>query len=122
MEKPYILHLENNRFFIEQVRWVMDDKPVSYDWAYDETQVKEKMKKQKPDLLVVDLMLDNDFDSTKGVDFLKRLNMDESYLKVKVMVLSARGDLRDKLEGMVDYYQTKDDIEEACNKMMELIG
>ncbi len=122
MSKPSILHLENNRFFIEEVIWVMDEfNNVDYDYAINEMEAKEKLKQKKPDLLVVDLMLNNDFDSTKGINFIEEIRKNDPMQKI--MVLSARGDrvCREKLKDMVALYHTKDDIEEACVRMVALV-
>ena len=74
--------------------------------AYDGYQAIEKSKTQMPELIVLDLMLPG----IDGFEVCARLKKDEITGKIPVIMLTAKDEVRDKVEGLemgADDYVTK---------------
>lgn len=74
--------------------------------AYDGYQAIEKSKTEKPELIVLDLMLPG----IDGFEVCARLKKDEITGKIPVIMLTAKDEVRDKVEGLemgADDYVTK---------------
>ena len=74
--------------------------------AYDGYQAIEKAKTEKPELIVLDLMLPG----IDGFEVCARLKKDEITGKIPVIMLTAKDEVRDKVEGLemgADDYVTK---------------
>lgn len=74
--------------------------------AYDGYQAIEKSKTEKPELIVLDLMLPG----IDGFEVCARLKKDEITGKIPVIMLTAKDEIRDKVEGLemgADDYVTK---------------
>jgi len=99
---------------------VVDDDPVNRDFfllmlsklgfiveeAYDGFAAQEKLKKFRPDLI----LLDNIMPGMSGFELTKKLKEDAKYQEIPIIMFSALDDVQDKLHGFelgVDDYITK---------------
>lgn len=108
MNKNYILlHLDDNPDITEQMYILFRDSDIDYRYAYNTEQASKELKKSIPDLLIVDLMLEDNHDATTGADYIKQIS--KEYPDLKILVLSARGDqfLRDELNEYIVGFETK---------------
>ncbi len=86
------VHLEKNRFEVAQF--------------YDGKSFLDFLKIDKPDLVVLDLMLPD----SDGFEICKSMRSDEEYAKIPVIMLTAKGDETDRILGLelgADDYVTK---------------
>ena len=80
MPEYSILHLDDNPMFLEQMTVLMDfDSSIRYRPVQYPEDAKTELEKELPDLLIVDLMLKNDWDARDGSVFAKDAN--KSYPK-----------------------------------------
>ncbi|MGP8319389.1 MAG: response regulator transcription factor [Methanosarcinaceae archaeon] len=66
----------------------------------------EKVKAEKPDIVLLDLMMPE----IDGIEVCKRLKSDSKYKHIPIIMLTAKGDINDKIEGIeigADDYVTK---------------
>lgn len=107
MKNYTILHLEDNQVFIDEIRFLLGEEN-DYIGVKNVTEAWEKLIRHLPDLLIVDLMLENDYDPQPGIDFIKKVR-DKLPKELKILVLTANTDKypRLELEGLVDWYETK---------------
>ena len=110
MPEYSILHLDDNPMFLEQMDVLMNfDSSIRYRAVQNPEDAKAELEKEMPDLLIVDLMLKNDWDAGNGADFAEE--MYSSYRpNLKIMILSARSDedIRRRLKKSIVHYATKD--------------
>ncbi|MDM8555747.1 response regulator [Desulfococcaceae bacterium HSG7] len=108
MQKFKILHLENNPVFIEVFENFIHAKlDVDYESVLNTQDAYAWLEKQKPDLLIVDLMLYNDYDTIPGEDFIKEVY--KKYPGLKMMALTGWKDNgpRERIGKYVVHYETK---------------
>lgn len=66
----------------------------------------EKVKAENPDIILLDLMMPE----IDGIEVCKRLKSDSKYEHIPIIMLTAKGDITDKIEGIeigADDYVTK---------------
>ena len=84
---------------------------------YDGTSFFEALKKEKPDMILLDMMLP-DYD---GLDILKMIRNDKLYDDVFILIISARRMLTDKVDGLDcgadDYIEKPFDILELMSRV-----
>jgi CheY-like chemotaxis protein len=110
MKKYTILHLDDNQVFIDEIRFLLnaEKEKIDYVGVKNVKEAWEKLSKHLPDLIIVDLMLENDFDPQPGIDFIKEAR-EKLPKELKIVVLTANTDKnpRSELEGLVDWHETK---------------
>jgi DNA-binding NarL/FixJ family response regulator len=109
MKKYTILHLEDNQLFIDEIRFLLgNDQEIDYIGVKNVKDAWKKLTPPLPDLLIVDLMLENDFDPQPGINFIKDVR-EKVLEKLKIMVLTANTDKHpmSELDKLVDWYETK---------------
>jgi len=109
MPEYSILHLDDNPMFLEQMAVLMKfNSSIYYRPVQDPADAKIELEKEMPDLLIVDLMLENDWDALNGADFAEDTH--NLYPDLKIMILSARSDedIRRRLKKSIVHYATKD--------------
>ncbi len=106
-EKYDVLHLDDNPDITERMEKLFIDIDLNYRYAHTIKDTWKLLKERIPDLLIVDLMLEDNGDATTGANFIK--NVSKIFTDLKIMVLSARGDqsLRKDLEEYVTFFETK---------------
>ncbi len=115
MENKKVLHLDDNPIFNDLIKLLFDDinieynsvLNVEYNSVLNTDDAWKELEKTLPDLLIVDLMLENDWEAKSGVEFTKKAY--KNYPTLNIMILSSRSDksLRDELEAYIVRYETK---------------
>jgi two-component system phosphate regulon response regulator PhoB len=85
---------------------VLEQADMRVQSAVDTQQAAELLRREEPDLIVLDWMLPG----VSGVEWAKRLKKDELYQELPVLMLTARGEVEDKLRAFnvgADDYVTK---------------
>ena len=106
--KYKILHLENNPLYIVVFENFINAKlDVDYEYVINTQDAYKWLEKQKPNLLIVDLMLFDDYNTIPGEAFVKEIAV--KYPSLKIMVLTGwNGDgPRKRLKKYVIHYETK---------------
>jgi CheY-like chemotaxis protein len=110
MKKYTILHLDDNQVFIDEMRLLLnvETEEIDYIGVKSVNDAWEELTRHLPDLLIVDLMLENDYDPQPGIDFIREVR-DKLSPDLKIVVLTANTDKnpRTELEGLVDWHETK---------------
>lgn len=112
MKDYTILHLEDNPVFIELMEalfYKIKDMDIVYNGVQKSFEAIDRLRNQLPDLFIVDLMLENDYDPQPGVLFIKEVRKSISK-DVPIMVLTANTDHTPKkdLHGLINWIETKD--------------
>ena len=106
MEKKKILLVEDEKDLVETVTLRLEAAGYEIIPAYDGREGLEKAKREKPDLIILDLMLPK-MDGYKACGLLKA---DTRYNKIPVIMFTARAQESDKKMGQeagADAYITK---------------
>jgi DNA-binding response OmpR family regulator len=106
MNKKKILLVEDEKVLIETVTLRLETNGYEVISAYDGFEGLEKAKKEKPDLIILDLMLPK-MDGYKVCGLLKA---DTRYNKIPIIMFTARAQESDKKMGQdmgADAYITK---------------
>ncbi len=86
MDKKRILMVEDETQLVEMVRLRLETNNYEILTAYDGMEALEKVKKERPDLIILDLMLPK-IDGYKVCSLLKT---DPKYNKIPIIILTAR--------------------------------
>lgn len=103
---PRILIAEDDRDIVELIRYKLESESFRVDCAYDGATALRKVREQRPDLLLLDLMLPKLY----GLDILKELRRDPAFTSLQILILTHRGEEADvvaALELGADGYMTK---------------
>jgi len=95
MDKKKILLVEDEKVLMETVTLRLEDNGYEVISAYDGFKGLEKAKKEKPDLIILDLMLPK-MDGYKVCGLLKA---DTRYNKIPIIMFTARAQESDKKMG-----------------------
>lgn len=105
MEKRVLL-VEDEPNIIEAIRFLLTRDGWRVDTHSDGSTAVDKVHDLKPDLLMLDHMLPG----KSGMDILTELRSDEAYRNLPILMLTARGQLRDRTlaeEAGVSRFMTK---------------
>jgi len=122
MNKKRILHIDDNIIYINFTENMLGLENVHYDYACDKTEVYEYLEEKIPDVMIVDLMLENDYDPEPGTKLIEYIN--QKYKTIKLVVLTGNPDteLQEYLKPMIRHYETKgSDPMAFCDKMNNII-
>lgn len=83
--------------------------------AFDGEEALEKAKKEKPDLILLDIVMPK----KDGWTFVREMKMDESIKHIPVIVLTVKEQLKDEfeLEGVKDFIVKPIEIEKLLDKI-----
>ena len=101
-----ILIIEDDRDIVELVRYNLANEGFQVQAASDGSSGLSALKKNPPDLLLLDLMLPK----ISGLDICREIRRDESLNRLPILMLTARGDEADRVVGLemgADDYVTK---------------
>ena len=101
-----ILFVDDESELVELVKMRLVAYGYEVILAYDGQQALEKARKEKPDLIILDLMLPK----MDGYKVCRLLKFDEKYKKVPIILFTARAQESDKKIGLevgADAYLTK---------------
>ena len=105
--KYNVLHLEDNPIYIEAFENFIKSLNVNYEAVINVVAAFDRLEKQPPHLLIVDLMLEDDSNPKPGIKFIEEVSA--KYPNVRMMVLSAQDDpkYKKKLQDYVVHYENK---------------
>jgi two-component system alkaline phosphatase synthesis response regulator PhoP len=88
IEKPKILIIEDDPDLIAAIKVILEAKGYKITTAYDPEEGLVKLKLDKPDLIILDVMFGNKGES-KGFDFSQQLRYDKQFAGIPVLMLTA---------------------------------
>lgn len=103
---PKVLIVDDEEHIIELITFNLELKGYEVDSASDGEEALQKFKKIKPDLILLDIMLPK----INGIEVCHRIRESEELPDVAIIMLTARGMEKDKVEGLevgADDYITK---------------
>jgi DNA-binding response OmpR family regulator len=106
MNKKRILLVDDEKDLVETVTFRLEAMGYEVIPAYDGQEGLDKAKKQKPDLIILDLMLPK----MDGYKVCRLLKFDEKYKHIPILMFTARAQEADKKTGQevgADDYITK---------------
>jgi two-component system phosphate regulon response regulator PhoB len=106
MKKHHILIVEDEKSIRDMVYFALDSEGYELDEAVDGKQATEKLAQKNPSLILMDWMLPD----TSGLELVRRIRRDEYTRDIPVIMLTAKTEERDKVEGLdsgADDYITK---------------
>ena len=87
-EKPKILIVEDDPDLTAAMKIILEMKDYQVITAYDPDDGSEKLKQEKPDLIILDVMFGSKGES-KGFDFAQRLRYDKQFAEIPILMLTA---------------------------------
>ncbi|MFP3868395.1 MAG: response regulator [Desulfobacteraceae bacterium] len=88
MAKEYILIVDDDPDFVETVSMLLENKGYEVGKAYDAFEGEASIKKRRPDLLVLDVMMPK----KSGYEFCQELKKNDWTKDIPVMLLTAVGE------------------------------
>ncbi|MBS1303768.1 response regulator [Loktanella sp. SALINAS62] len=117
-----VLLIEDEANIIEALSFILSRDGFTVHTHEDGTTAMDKIRGQRPDMIILDVMLPG----RSGFDILRDLRADPTTRDLPVMMLTARGQNKDKAlaeELGVDRFMTKPFAnEEVCAQVRALIG
>lgn len=101
-----ILIVEDEQSIRDMIKFAFYHEDFIFDEAQDTKQAKKCLKKSLPDLIILDWMLPG----KSGAEFAKELRAKDIYDGLPIIMLTAKGEEKDKLKGFnvgIDDYVTK---------------
>lgn len=122
MNSPKILIIDDEVDLVETIRFPLELEGYQIIVAYNGEEGLQLARKEKPDLIILDLMLPK-IDGYKICRFLK---FDEKYKHIPIIMLTARSQEKDRLLGKetgADEYITKPfDLHDLVAKIKKYIS
>ncbi|NQT47138.1 MAG: response regulator [Candidatus Omnitrophica bacterium] len=122
MAKKRILLVDDEKDLIETLAFRLEANEYEVLKAYDGQEGLDKARKEKPDLIILDLMLPK----MDGYKVCRMLKFDEKYKQIPIIMFTARAQDSDKKMGEevgADGYITKPfDPKALLDKIKELLG
>lgn len=87
-EKPKILVIEDDNDLVAAIKIMLVNKGYDPIVAADPEEGNEKMVKERPDLIILDVMFGNRGES-KGFDFAQNIKLDKQYASIPILMLTA---------------------------------
>ena len=106
MDKKKILVVEDEKDLVETIKLRLEANNYAVITAYDGQEGLKKARSEKPDLIILDLMLPE----INGYKVCRMLKFDQKYKKIPIIMLTARAQDSDKQMGQevgADAYITK---------------
>ena len=106
MENKKILIVDDEPHIVELVRVCLEESDFTILEAYDGQDALEKIRENKPDLVLLDVMLPR----VDGFEVCQKIKEDSATAGIPVIILTARGQEIDKAKGFqcgADAYLTK---------------
>jgi len=121
MAKKRILLVDDEPDFVEILRVILEGSDYEVTVAYDGENGLERAKRDKPDLIILDINLPK----IRGFDVCRKLKIDENFKNIPIIMLSAAFQANDIKFGMAmgaDAYITKEFEGQALvEKVRELL-
>ncbi|GBE05844.1 MAG TPA: response regulator [Nitrospirae bacterium] len=122
MEKPRVLIVDDEPDIVESIKFRLEIEDIVCLTAFDGEDALMKAKREKPDLILLDVMLPK----INGYKIARMLKFDENYRNTPIIMLTARTQLKDVKLGKetgADEYVTKPfDMESLVELVMKHLG
>jgi two-component system phosphate regulon response regulator PhoB len=96
MTIPRILAVDDEPAVGEMLRFILENEGFLADFAEDATQALSKIRKARPDLILLDWMLPG----MSGIELAGRLKSDSDTQSIPIIMLTAKGEESDKVRGL----------------------
>ncbi len=106
MEKEKILIVDDDSYILSMVRLILENENYEISEAKDGKEALEKIHEKTPHLIILDYMMP----MIDGLEVCTRLKKDTLYRHIPIIMLTAKGELTDKVRGLdagVDDYIVK---------------
>lgn len=117
IRKPRILMVEDDHDFVIAIKAILSSQPYTVDVAYNRQEAMKKIESEKPDLLLLDIMLDEVDD---GFTICRELKSDPEYWSIPILAMSAISKEAGLDPGLGEHFQADDFLAKPV-KAMELI-
>ena len=109
MTKKYtILHMDNNPVVLNLTKALIADRNcITFESTSNENETDTFLQKRLPDILIVDLMLDNDYDPTPGINYIKKAYKQYPGLKMVVYTGNTDTEIKRELLSYTAHYELK---------------
>jgi len=87
-EKPKILIIEDDVDLVAAMGKMLESKGYNIIVAYDPEEGNEKLKQERPDLIILDVMFGSQGES-KGFDFAQKIRSDKQIADIPILMLTA---------------------------------
>jgi two-component system, OmpR family, alkaline phosphatase synthesis response regulator PhoP len=87
-EKPKILIIEDDVDLVAAMGKMLESKGYNAIVAYDPEEGNEKLKQERPDLIILDVMFGSRGES-KGFDFAQKMRSDKQVADIPILMLTA---------------------------------
>jgi CheY-like chemotaxis protein len=119
---PKVFIVEDDKFLSLVLKGRLEREGIKVYQAFDGKEALELLKTEKPDLILLDLIMPN----MSGFEFLENLRQDPEYSIIPVVVISNLGQESDiekaKTLGVIEYYvKVRTSIEDLILKIKEIL-
>ena len=117
MQKAKILVADDSFESVELLKEVLTDKGYEVIIAFDGEEALVKAREEKPDLLLLDIMMPK----VDGYEVCRCLKADPNTAHIPILILTARGDIPDRVKGLdlgaEDYFTKPFNIQELVARV-----
>jgi len=117
IRKPRILMVEDDRDFVNAVKAILSSQPFTVDVAHTRKDAMQKIEEEKPDLLLLDIMLDEVDD---GFTICRELKSDPEYWSIPILAMSAISKEAGLDPGLGEHFKADDFLEKPV-KAVDLL-
>jgi CheY-like chemotaxis protein len=122
MAKEKILVVDDEKDFVDLISGWLEMKKFRVMKAYDGKEGFEKIRSERPDLMLLDITMPE----MNGYDLCVKLKTDKDYKDIPIIILSAHFQPNDiefgKAVGAAAYMTKPVELEQLMHKMEELLG
>jgi len=86
-EKPKILIIEDDIDLVAALKKILESRGYNVATAYDPEEGTEKLKQERPDLIILDVMFGSKGES-KGFDFANKIRIDREFSGTPILMLT----------------------------------
>lgn len=117
--KKKILIAEDNRDLVTLLKTYLESKDYEVLTAFDGIETLELVKEDKPDLILLDIMMPR----MDGYTTLKELRGNRKTRDVPVIIITAKGQMRDivEMEGVSDYIVKPFEYEDLLQRIKQIL-
>ena len=87
-EKAKILVIEDDNDLVAAITKILENKGYAAVSAYDPEEGWDKLKQDKPDLIILDVMFGGKGES-KGFDFAQKIRYDKQFSDIPILMMTA---------------------------------
>ena len=87
-ENPIILLIEDDADLIAAMKIILETKKYKVITAFDPDEGNEKLRQERPDLIILDVMFGSKGES-KGFDFAQKIRLNKQFAEIPILMLTA---------------------------------